>query len=84
MKIELGQKVKDTLTGVKGTVIGRTEYLYGCVRILIQPYGEKDGKAFEPFVVDEPQCEVVNAKRAKKAEPAHGPRPDAERRPDLR
>ncbi len=82
MIVELGQKVKDTLSGVKGTAIGRTEFLYGCVRIMIQPKGEKDGIPFDAFVVDEPQVEVLDRKAAPKVAPAHGPRMDAGRAPD--
>lgn len=29
-KIELGEKVKDSVTGFKGTVTARAEYLTGC------------------------------------------------------
>ena len=82
MAVELGQKVKDTLSGVKGTVIARTEWLFGCVRVTIQPTGEKDGVPFDAFSVDEPQVEVIGQKKALKAAPAHGPRTDAGRAPD--
>ena len=81
--IELGQQVKDTLSGVKGTAIARTEFLFGCVRIMIQPKGEKDGIPFEVFVVDEPQVEVIGKRKAPKVAPAHGPRIDAGRAPDV-
>ncbi len=82
MAIKLGQKVRDTLTGNEGTAIGRTEWLYGCVRIVIQPEGGKDGVPFETFNVDEPQLEVIKEKPAPKAEPTHGPRNDPGRAPD--
>ncbi len=82
VRVELGQKVRDKLTGLEGTAIGRTEWLYGCVRITIQPKGVKDGKPFDAWVTDEPQCEVLDNKKAPKAKPRHGPRPDAMRRPD--
>ncbi len=80
--VELGQKVKDTLSGVKGTVVGRTEFLFGCVRVMIQPMGEKDGIPFDAFFVDEPQVEVIGKRSAPKVAPAHGPRMDAGRTPD--
>lgn len=82
MIVELGQKVEDTLSGVKGTVIARTEWLYGCVRVTVQPQGEKDGIPFDAFVVDEPQVEVLEEKKAPKADPSHGPRDDPGRAPD--
>ncbi len=84
-KIKLGQKVRDTLTGLEGTAVGRSEYLYGCVRIAIQPEGVKDGKIADWVTVDEPQLEVVNKRAAPKATPAHGPRPDVDAgRPSVR
>lgn len=82
-KIKLGQKVRDKLTGLEGIAVARTEYLYGCVGISIQPFEVKDGKPAEWVRVDEPQLEVVNKKAAPKAKPAHGPRPDVGRRPTV-
>ena len=78
--IKLGHKVRDTITGGEGLAVGRTEWLYGCVRIVIQPEGSKDGVPFEVFTADEPQLEVVKAKAAPKAEPKHGPKPNPIRR----
>ena len=82
MKIKLGQKVRDTISGTEGTAIARTEWLYGCVRVAVQPEGSKDGCPFEAFNVDEPQLEVVKAEAAPKATPSHGPRDDPGRAPD--
>ncbi len=42
-KIKLGQKVRDTITGMEGTAVARTEFMYGCVRIAVQPAELKDG-----------------------------------------
>ena len=82
MKVRLGDKVRDTITGNEGIAVARTEWLHGCVRICIQPEGGKDGVPFDSFVVDEPQVEVVKAERAPKATPRHGTRADSGRRPD--
>ena len=58
--IQLGSTVKDTLTGIKGVAIGRTEWLHGCVRITIQPAGvTKDQKPFETHTTDEQNVEVL-------------------------
>jgi hypothetical protein len=35
-KINLGAFVKDKITGFEGIVIGRTQWLYGCVRYTVQ------------------------------------------------
>ena len=41
---ELGDIVRDTITGLEGVVVGRTDYLYGCRRYQIAPRDLKDGK----------------------------------------
>lgn len=44
-KINLGDKVKDSVTGFSGIAIGRTTWLHGCDRITVQPEGvDKQGK----------------------------------------
>ncbi len=58
-EIRCGQSVLDTLSGLEGVVVARTEWLYGCIRLAVQPSGSKDGKPYEPFWVDEPQVKVV-------------------------
>ena len=75
MQIKLGQKVRDPITGLRGTAVCRTTWLYGCVRIGIQPQEVKDGKPADLFYVDEPQLEIIEKTAAKKvAKPVHGPR----------
>jgi len=83
-RIKLGMKVRDKITGLEGTAIGYTYWMYGCERITIQPSGVKDGKPHDAYTVDEPQCEIIDAKPAAKAKPTHGPRDDAPRRSDPR
>lgn len=83
MSINLGDTVKDKLSKIKGTVMSRTEYLYGCVRLGINTGKVHDGKLVDWIWLDEAQCEVVKAARCKKVAPAHGPQPDPiRRRPD--
>lgn len=78
MTIQLGQKVRDTHSGIEGKVIAITDWLYGCRRCVIQPFGEKaDGGPKDSFSVDEPQCEVVEDTPAPVAAPRHGNRDDA-------
>lgn len=61
MAINLGDKVRDTVTGLEGIVTSRSEFLNGCIRVGIQPQEVKDGKPADSVWVDEPQCEVVKA-----------------------
>lgn len=91
-EIELGDRVKDRITGLKGIAVGETNWLYGCRRIVIQPETEKDGKPADTFCVDEPQLELLERGVIQPRQPVaaaevppprrHGPRPDAARRSD--
>lgn len=67
--INLGDEAKDTITGFKGVVTGKGEYLNGCVRYLIQPKKLKDEKIIEAEWIDEQQIKVTKVatkKRIKK------------------
>lgn len=78
-EIKLGQKVKDTITGFEGIALGRTEWLYGCVRVTVQPQQLFEGKTIEPEVFDEPQLVVVEEPKPelKESKPRkYGPRQD--------
>ena len=46
MEIELGQKVRDKVTGFTGVVMGHSEYFTGCDQYLVQPMLSK-GKSNE-------------------------------------
>ena len=63
--IELGDTVKDSISGFVGIAVGKTTWLYGCDRITIHPQGlTKEGKLFDTQSFDEPQLVIV--KKAKK------------------
>ena len=90
MAIELGDRVRDKITGFKGIVTGITQWLYGCTRIVIlKEKVERDGKAQE-MCIDEPQAELIQKAVVKRAVPEsapaeerrHGPRQDPGRAPD--
>lgn len=53
MAIKLGTRVRDTFTGFEGIAVSRTEWLYGCARIGIQPTVLKDGKPIDTEHFDE-------------------------------
>ena len=68
-KVNLGDKVKDSVTGFTGIAIGRTTWLHGCDRITVQPEGvSKDGKVFENNSFDEPQLIVLKTKKIKEGD----------------
>ncbi len=81
--IQLGDKVKDRVTGMTGIVMARTDWLNGCVRMVVQPQELKDGKPVEPSSFDIEELILIeeNAISAKPEERrTNGPMPDAERR----
>lgn len=57
--IELGDRVKDPITGLAGIVTSITIWLHGCIRIGVQPENLKDGKPVEASYVDQSQLVVV-------------------------
>jgi hypothetical protein len=57
--VNLGDKVKDVVTGLTGIAVAKTHYLQGCARIGVQPQELKDGKPVEASWFDEPQLEVI-------------------------
>lgn len=59
--INVGDRVRDRITGMMGIVIARTEWRYGCIRLTVQPGELKDGRPVDGYQLDEPQCEVVAA-----------------------
>lgn len=71
--IQLGDEVKDSITGFKGIAIGRTTWLTGCDRIMVQPKGiNKEGKIYEPQSFDEGTLELVKAKKPIKTDRSKG------------
>lgn len=59
--INLGDKCKDMITGFSGICIGKTQWLYGCVRITIQPEELREGKPIDALTFDEPQVQLLEA-----------------------
>ena len=57
--MEIGDRVKDVITGLEGIATGKTEYLNGCRQFYVQPEGLKDGKPIEGVWVDEQQLSVT-------------------------
>lgn len=61
-KVELGKKVRDTLSGIEGIATARTEFLYGCARILVETSERKDGKPVEIWVDEQRLLSTSQAK----------------------
>lgn len=76
MAIELGQRVRDKVTGFEGIATGRTVYLAGCVRVVVQPLTLKDGLPQEAQWFDETLLEAVAEEHKASAKRTGGPRPE--------
>lgn len=72
---ELGDEVKCNLTGFKGIVTAKANYLHGCIRCIVTSKNINPETGPVEFWFDEPQLEVIKKKKVKKAtKPRHGPR----------
>ena len=67
MEIELGQKVKDKITGIEGIATARTEFLNGCVQYEVTRRVKKGetltAESIQGINVDEEQLEVIEKKK---------------------
>jgi len=53
MELQLGTKVKDAITGFEGVATARTTFLYGCVRVQVEPTELLEGKPVDAQWFDE-------------------------------
>lgn len=63
--INLGDEVKDSVSGFTGIAIGRSEFLNGCARVGVQPKVQKDGTLKDAVWFDEPQLTVLKKNKVK-------------------
>ncbi len=59
--MELGDRIRDKVSGLKGIAVARTDYLWGCAHWCIKPEGLHEGKPIPSQWFDEPQLEVVKS-----------------------
>lgn len=72
--IKLGDTVKDTITGLVGVAVSRTEYKNGCTQYGVQRKILKDGEIPEVEFIDPGDLEVITKTKKKPAEkPPQGP-----------
>ena len=62
-KFESGDTAKDIITGFKGIIVGRCNYLTGCNQYLLQPKSKKMDTKIESIWFDENRITHVVAKR---------------------
>lgn len=58
--IELGDRVKDPLSGLAGITIAITIWLHGSVRVSLQQEGTREGKPHEATGFDQSQLTVID------------------------
>ena len=75
-RIDLGDKVKDTITGYTGIAVAKTDWLHGCTRITVKSQTLKDGAPIKSQTFDEPQLKLLKSKSVKRGrKDTGGPRP---------
>lgn len=74
--IELGDRVKDPITGCIGIVVCITTWLHGCIRIGVQPEEVKDGRPVDDRYFDQSQLVVVKKRVHEPMVLSVAPRPD--------
>lgn len=57
--IQLGDEVRDTITGYSGIAVSRTEYLTSAPKVCVQPKAMDGVKPVEEFWFDEARLETV-------------------------
>lgn len=71
--IELGDIVREKITGLEGVVIGKSQWLENCERLIVQPQGiSKDGEPHKSHQFDIPSCELIEKGTFKKKLPETG------------
>jgi hypothetical protein len=81
--VRLGDRVKDTVSGLIGIVVAKTEWLNGCWRIAVQQKVTKDGKLPDLCNFDIEQLIVIKNKASKISQKeTGGDRPDVTKRID--
>jgi hypothetical protein len=78
-KWPLGAKVRDKVSGFTGIVVGRHEWLYGCLCYSVRPQELHDGKPIERQSFDEDTLELLEQALSDDVTPGGGPAPKVSR-----
>ena len=74
MKFELGDEVKEIVTGYKGIVMGITQYITGCTQYGLQQRKlNKEGKMGDWLWLDEDRLKATGKSLTLKQKPTGGP-----------
>jgi len=72
IKIKLGDTVKDKVTPFTGIVVGITDWLNGCRRVIVQAGALHDGKPVDPQSFDIQSVELVAVTQEVASNPGKG------------
>ena len=65
-KFEMGDKVREKITGYTGLITGQHRWITGCDQFTISPEGlDKNGVPIQSHVIDEGRLEIVPTKKPK-------------------
>ena len=82
--VELGDKVRDTITGLEGVVVCVTRWLNGCLRVGVQPTTLDDkGNVRDIVHIDMPQVEKIEPVAKAASTATGGPQDDPGRLPGV-
>lgn len=70
--IQLGDKIKDRITGLTGIAISKIEYLNGCVQYGVCPKLKKGATEIVTWTIDKDQLIVIEKKNKPKLTKAPG------------
>ena len=82
--VNLGDKVRDEVTGFTGIAVAKITYLQGCDRIAVQAPVKKNEKPEDWVYVDLPQLEVIKkgaVKQLPNSKVVGGYKPDNAQKP---
>ena len=58
-KYKLGLKVKDKITGFKGIIVSRLQFLFGCNQYGVRPQKLEKGEPIDAHYIDEGRIKII-------------------------
>jgi len=71
-EIKLGDKVRCKYTGFTGLATAKTEFINGCIQILVLPKADKNNKMPEEVGIDSQSLEVIEPKKIQQVKKRNG------------